>query len=196
MNLFRQGACLSLMDIKVVFKQLTRSTRWLGVLSSNSEVRRSFLNGRLNDLIFRNHTSLAEDSDLEPFKLHKREWASEKQREVKSGKGSTSLSKSPPDNKQFSLSCSRSAFLTIFLIKRLSATCRSSLEQSAQTVSFIIPLWWWNHIFVLLIETYVTLAKPCTHFTGPHLIEALCLYYSATPPYGHLGNTVTSLYSH
>ena len=71
MDLFRQGACLSVMDFKVVLKQLKRSTRWLGVLGSNSEVQISFLNlGRLIDLIFRNHASLAEDSDLEPFKLN------------------------------------------------------------------------------------------------------------------------------
>ena len=121
------------------------------------------------------------------------EWASEKQREEKSGKGSTSLSRSPQLQTVFS------QLFSIYFPYDLgawSATCRSSSEQSAQTVSFIIPLWWWNHIFVLLIETYVTLAKPCTHFTDPHLIEALCLYYSATPPYGHLGNKVTSLYSH
>ena len=84
MDLFRQGACLSVMDFKVVLKQLTRSTRWLGVLSSNSEVRRSFLNlGRLIDLIFRNHTSLAEDSDLEPFKLNNTvAWSGKKEPEI------------------------------------------------------------------------------------------------------------------
>ena len=70
MDLFRQEACLSVIDFKVVLKQLTRSTRCLGVLGSNSEVRRSFLNlGRLIDSLFGNHTSLAEDSDLEPFIL-------------------------------------------------------------------------------------------------------------------------------
>ena len=52
-------------------KQPTRSARRLGVFSNNSELRRSFLNlGRLIDLIFRNHVSLAEDSDLKPFKLN------------------------------------------------------------------------------------------------------------------------------
>ena len=83
-----------------------------------------------------------------------------------------------------------------YLIKRLNATCRSSSEQSAQTVSFIIPLWWWNHIFVLLIETYVTLAKPCGHFPGPYLTEALCRYYSTTRLTATSVMSVTSLYSH
>ena len=65
MDLLSQGACYRV-DFKVVLKQLARSTRCFGVLSSNSEALRSFLTlGRLIDLIFRNHTSLAEDSDLE-----------------------------------------------------------------------------------------------------------------------------------
>jgi len=58
-----------MMDCKVVLKQLTKSARFLGMLSNNSELRRSFLSlERLIDLIFRNHISLPEDSDLKPFK--------------------------------------------------------------------------------------------------------------------------------
>ena len=77
------------------------------------------------------------------------EWASEKQREEKSGKGSTSLSRSPQLQTVFS------QLFSIYFPYDLgawSATCRSLSEQSAQTVSFIIPLWWWNHIFALLID--------------------------------------------
>ena len=52
--------------------------------SSNSEEGRSFLNlERLIDLIFRYHTSLAEDSDLEPFKLNNTvAWSDKKEPEI------------------------------------------------------------------------------------------------------------------
>ena len=54
------------------------------MLSSNSEVWISFLNlGRLINLIFRNHTPLADDSDLEPFKLNNTVvWSDKKEHKI------------------------------------------------------------------------------------------------------------------